>query len=105
MWLASCTKLIGTVAAMQCVERGLLKLDNDISVVLPELKELKILTGFEKGSDRMDKPILIENTKAITLRYGMSFPACRSCADIRRHLLTHTSGLSYDVFSKRFHHL
>jgi CubicO group peptidase (beta-lactamase class C family) len=68
MWLASCTKLIGTVAAMQCVERGQLELDEDISIVLPELKELEILTGFEEGPDGKDKPILVKNTKSITLR-------------------------------------
>ncbi len=68
MWLASCTKLIGTVAVMQCVERGLLNLDEDIGGVLPELKALKILTGFEKGSDGKGKPVLVENTKPITLR-------------------------------------
>lgn len=53
---------------MQCVERGLLSLDDDISKVLPELGELKILKGFEKDSDGKDQPILVKNTKAITLR-------------------------------------
>lgn len=69
MWLASCGKLIGTIATMQCVERGLLNLDDDISRVLPELGELKILQGFEEGPDGKEKPILVKNTKAITLRY------------------------------------
>lgn len=69
---------------MQCVEKGLLKLDEDVTPILPELKGIKILKGFEEGPDGKDKPILVENTKTITLR----------------HLLTHTSGLSYDVFSK-----
>jgi CubicO group peptidase (beta-lactamase class C family) len=68
MWLASCTKLMGTIAAMQCVERGQLKLDEDISTILPELGELQILKGFEEGPDGKDTPILVKNTKAITLR-------------------------------------
>jgi CubicO group peptidase (beta-lactamase class C family) len=68
MWLASCTKLIGTIAALQCVEVGLLDLDKDISAILPELGQLQILKGFEQGPDGKDKPILVENTKAITLR-------------------------------------
>lgn len=68
MWLASCTKLIGTVAVMQCVERGQLDLDDDISAILPDLKELGILTGFEGSPDGKDKPILVKNTKPITLR-------------------------------------
>ncbi|KAH7323954.1 beta-lactamase/transpeptidase-like protein [Rhexocercosporidium sp. MPI-PUGE-AT-0058] len=83
MWLASCTKLLTTVAAMQCVERGLLKLDEDVTGILPELKGLKILTGFEEDGNGNDTPVLVENTKAITLR----------------HLLTHSSGLTYDFFN------
>ncbi|KAJ8071180.1 hypothetical protein OCU04_001519 [Sclerotinia nivalis] len=79
MWLASCTKLLTTIAAMQCVERGLLSLDGNICEVLPEFKGVQILTGFDEESG---KPILVDNHKTITLR----------------HLLTHSSGLSYDVF-------
>ncbi|KAK2623772.1 hypothetical protein QTJ16_006953 [Diplocarpon rosae] len=82
MWLASCTKLVTTVAAMQCVERGQLSLDDDVSIILPELKDIQILTGFEEV-DGKEKPILVKNTKTITLR----------------HLLTHSSGLSYDFFN------
>ncbi|KAI9047250.1 hypothetical protein LZ554_008703 [Drepanopeziza brunnea f. sp. 'monogermtubi'] len=82
MWLASCTKLVTTVAAMQCVERGLLSLDEDVTGVLPELKDIQILTGFEEVGGK-DSPVLVKNTKTITLR----------------HLLTHSSGLSYDFFN------
>ena len=72
MWLASCTKLIGTIAAMQCVERGQLKLDEDVTTILPELKGIQILKGFEKGLDGEDKPILVPNTKTITLRWVLA---------------------------------
>ncbi|KAF7880615.1 uncharacterized protein EAF02_007461 [Botrytis sinoallii] len=78
MWFASCTKLFTTIAALQCVERGLLDLDGDISEILPEFKGVQILTGFDEETE---KPILIDNYKTITLR----------------HLLTHSSGLGYDV--------
>ncbi|CZR56749.1 related to transesterase [Phialocephala subalpina] len=84
MWLASCTKLVTTVAVLQCVDKGLLSLDDDITTVLPELKDVQVLTGFEKGEKGEDKPVLKENTKTITLR----------------NMITHTSGLSYDIFSK-----
>jgi CubicO group peptidase (beta-lactamase class C family) len=47
MWVASCTKLMTTVAAMQCVEKGLFTLDENISRVLPEWKSPDILTGFD----------------------------------------------------------
>ncbi|KUJ17353.1 beta-lactamase class C and other penicillin binding protein [Mollisia scopiformis] len=83
MWLASCTKLITSVAVMQCVEKGLLKLDDDVSTILPELKDMDVLVDFETGPHGKDKPVLKKNTKTVTLR----------------NLLTHTSGLSYDVFN------
>ncbi|KAK7470273.1 hypothetical protein VKT23_001705 [Stygiomarasmius scandens] len=49
IWVASCTKLMTTVAALQCVERGLVELDEDITRVLHEWKEPKILTGFDEN--------------------------------------------------------
>jgi CubicO group peptidase (beta-lactamase class C family) len=50
---------------MQCVERGLLNLDDDVTGLLPELKGLKIMTKFDEG-DAL--PTIVENTKPITLR-------------------------------------
>jgi CubicO group peptidase (beta-lactamase class C family) len=64
---------------MQCVERGLLSLDDPIGTVLPEWAEPKILAGF----DEEEKPILKKATKPLTLR----------------HLLTHSSGLGYPAFN------
>ncbi|KAK7524843.1 beta-lactamase/transpeptidase-like protein [Phyllosticta citriasiana] len=77
MWIASCTKLLGTIAALQCVERGQLSLDAPVYDVLPEFKDQDILTGF--GDD--GKPQYKKHTTPMTLR----------------HLLTHSSGLSYDM--------
>jgi hypothetical protein len=37
IWVASCTKLVTTIAAMQCVERGLVTLDRDVRSIVPEL--------------------------------------------------------------------
>ena len=68
MWLASCTKFFTTVAVMQCVEKGLLKLDEDVTSILPELKKMEILKGFEEDTQ---KPILVPSTKEITLRSEM----------------------------------
>jgi CubicO group peptidase (beta-lactamase class C family) len=65
---ASCTKLMTSIAALQCVERGQIGLDDDVSSVLTELKDLKILTGFEEGSD---KPILKKAENKITLRCAL----------------------------------
>jgi len=80
MWIASCTKLMTCIAAMQCVERGLLHLDADVTDILPELKDLNLLTGFHPETG---KPLLQKPTKTMTLRM----------------LLTHSSGMSYDVFN------
>ena len=64
MWTASCTKLLTTIAALQCVERGRIALDDDTAALLPELAEQRILTGFDDGG----KPVLTDRKKAITLR-------------------------------------
>jgi CubicO group peptidase (beta-lactamase class C family) len=68
-WLASCTKLMTSVAAMQCVEQGLFTLDEDVCRFLPELKDIEILTSFDKATK---KPILKKNTVTMTMRYVFS---------------------------------
>ncbi|KIW17904.1 hypothetical protein PV08_05099 [Exophiala spinifera] len=78
-WIASCTKLATSIAALQAVERGLLDLDADVSKILPEWKEPDILTGFSDAGE----PQLKKATKKITLR----------------QLLTHSSGMGYDFLS------
>ena len=73
MWMASCSKFPTSIAAMQCVERGLLKLDDDVTGILPELKGLKILKKFDKDDA---EPTLVENTKPITLRFVLCSHYC-----------------------------
>jgi len=63
--MASCTKLMTSIAAMQCVERGQVTLDEEVSRILPELKGLDIITGFKESGE----PILVKSTIPITLRY------------------------------------
>lgn len=65
MRLASASKIISTVMALQCVERGLLRLDEDVSDLLPEVGEMKVLDGFEADS----RPKLRDAEGAVTLRY------------------------------------
>ena len=74
MFTASCTKLLTTISALQCVERGLITLDDDTSDLLPELASQKILTGFDDGGE----PILVEKKNPIILRYSLLF--CSSCS-------------------------
>ena len=47
-FIASMTKAITTVAAMQLVERGTLKLDEPVGKHLPELAKLEVLEGFDR---------------------------------------------------------
>lgn len=54
---------------MQCVERGLFSLDEDVGRFLPELKDFEILTAFDPTTKA---PVLQKNTTAITMR--LSFP-------------------------------
>lgn len=78
-WIASLTKAVTSVAAMQLVEQGRVGLDEPVGRWLPRLAEPKVLEGFaEDGTPRL-RPA----KTPVTLR----------------HLLTHTSGLAYDFFS------
>ena len=61
--LASCTKLMTSIAALQCVERGQIVLDDDVSAVLTELKDIQILTGLND-----EGPIFKKAETKITLR-------------------------------------
>jgi methyl acetate hydrolase len=59
------TKPVTSVAAMQLVEQGKLKLDEPASTYIPELGSLQVLHGFDPGTG---KPILKPATKPVTLR-------------------------------------
>ncbi len=73
--IASMTKAVVAVAAMQLVEQRKLELDAPVGHLLPELAEPRVLTGFGDDGAPQTRPA----ARAITLR----------------HLLTHTAGLSY----------
>ena len=65
MHIASCTKLMTAIAVMQCVEKGTLKLDDDVSAILHEFRNINIIKGF----DDEGKPIFQKSTRKMTLRY------------------------------------
>ncbi|KAI2629398.1 beta-lactamase/transpeptidase-like protein [Xylaria nigripes] len=76
MCIASCSKVVTTIAVLQCCERGLLSLDATIYELLPEFKDLPVIRSFNADGS----PVLEPHKAPITLR----------------HLLNHTSGLAYD---------
>ena len=80
--IASMTKAVTTVAAMQLVEQGKVKLDEPVSKYLPALERLDVLEGFDESGR---KPVLRPAKTPITLK----------------HLLTHTSGLCYDTWDEK----
>src|SRR5579863_9096093 len=77
--IASMTKPVTSVAAMQLVEQGKLKLDEPAATYIKELGSLQVLQGFDP---KTGKPILKPATRPVTLRT----------------LLTHTSGFAYDTW-------
>ncbi len=54
--IASMTKAVTGVAAMQCVERGQLSLDQPAGEILPELAEPQVLEGFDADGEPILRP-------------------------------------------------
>lgn len=78
-WIASMTKAITTVAALQLVEQGRIGLHQPVGEVVPKLANPQVLVGFDDAG----QPRLRAARSPLTLH----------------HLLTHTSGYVYDFLS------
>jgi CubicO group peptidase (beta-lactamase class C family) len=79
-WIASMTKAVTATACMQLVEQGKLQLEQTMGELLPELASAQVLEGF----DASGAPKLRPARRPITLR----------------HLLTHTAGFTYSIWSE-----
>ena len=77
--IASMTKAITAVAAMQLVEQGKLSLDAPVPAIDSGLAEPKVLTGFDAAAQPQFRPA----KRPITLK----------------HLLTHTAGFCYEQWN------
>lgn len=78
-WIASMTKALTALAALQLVEQGRLALDTPAAAVVPALAEVPVFDGWQApGQPRLRPP-----RSAITLR----------------QLLTHTSGFAHEVWN------
>jgi CubicO group peptidase (beta-lactamase class C family) len=64
-WAASMAKLVTTIAVLQCIEKGLIEMDDPVEKFLPELADPDILEGFSDDGE----PILRKAKEKITLRY------------------------------------
>ena len=80
-WIYSVTKTFTAIAALQCVERGQIALDDEVYGVLPELKDFQIISI---GNDQSQ----------------LSFTPHKEKITLRR-LLSHTSGIGVDAFDPR----
>ncbi|MBV9340544.1 MAG: beta-lactamase family protein, partial [Acidobacteria bacterium] len=82
--IASMVKPVTSVAVMQLVETGRVKLDEPAATYLPELSCVQVLEEFEPETGR------------VKLRPPHSPPTIRQ-------LLSHTSGFAYQSFDPRLH--
>lgn len=81
--IASMTKLMTTIAALQLVERGAVTLDEDVTGHLEVLGRQNVIKGFQSDGT----PIVEKRAHPITLR----------------QLLTHSSGVGYDFQHSEIH--
>ncbi|KAH0840593.1 beta-lactamase [Fonsecaea pedrosoi] len=78
----SCTKLLTVIATLQLLEQGKLSLSDPVEKFVPRISKLEVLESVKTDADGKPVPVLRSPASKPTIQ----------------HLLTHTSGLSYDFF-------
>ena len=78
--ISSLTKAVTCTAAMQLVERGLLRLDQPVASIIPEFENIQVLEGFDGDTPRLRPP----KTQATVCQ-----------------LATHTAGFAYEIWSDK----
>jgi CubicO group peptidase (beta-lactamase class C family) len=81
--IASMTKMVTTVAALQLSDRGVVDLDAPVDTYCPEFGTVQVLDGFDGDTPRLRPP-----SRRVTVR----------------DLMTHTSGLAYWFWSPEIIH-
>lgn len=74
----SMTKAVGSIAALQLVERGVLDLDTPVEEILGDFATVRVLDGWDGDVPRLREP----RTRCTV-----------------RHLATHTSGIVYPIWN------
>jgi CubicO group peptidase (beta-lactamase class C family) len=87
--IASMTKMVTTVTALQLSERGTLDLDAPVASYLPVFADLQVLVGFDTEGDEADEVAVLRPPVGTTTV---------------RHLVTHTSGLAYWFWNAELRH-
>ena len=78
--IASMTKAVTSVCIFQLIEKGVISLDSPLKNFFPEVSEKKIIDGFDDEGN----PIMSDPSNDITVG----------------NLLTHTSGLAYEMWNE-----
>ncbi|BGP42554.1 hypothetical protein JCM10450v2_006658 [Rhodotorula kratochvilovae] len=78
--LFSCTKLVGSIAALQLIEQGKVGMHDEVSIHVPEIRDVKVF----KGVDADGELLLEEQERPVTVQM----------------LFTHTAGFVYWAWRK-----
>ena len=95
--IASMTKAVTAVAALQMVQEGRIGLDEPISTVLPEIKQIEIL-NLDGSRDPGTRPITLRDLLRHTAGFGYMFTSPKIMAELK--IDPETGGFLPDVIEE-----